>query len=1141
MRHVITVLCVLLAATRVSLAQDGIPLADVTRIVVSAEPHRFEELCAQAVQSCLQQRYGAAVEISAEVPAEHALAVFVGREPALSSGLVSVAEIEAAKFDGYVITAEGSRIAVAGYRPRGTLYGGYALLARMGLTLLPDRNGPGSALEVFEALPDGLLPPLRESSVPWFEFRQLRAHFNQGRFGGGSWDDLGDVRTAANPELFSRDAKPPLLRETEWPSSLHTAGYLVPRELYYDEHPEYYALRADGMRIPRETDYHRLVLNLVHPDVQHISAERTLEWMNLQPDRRFFYVQDGDAVMDKSAAAHAVDPMPHYTTDRALRWVNYVARVVRDAHPDNLILTAAYIETVKPPVLVSPEPNVRVMYCPWYWTSRNTSSRPFSHAQNIVAAEELMGWLMRCPGQVGVFDYPYAPSLRLRGQADRIKWYAKAGVRLIDFNGGFLPFEDLCHHVMSWLCWDPLVDSQQLQDEFIDRFYGPAAAPIHEYFALHHLAEWRTHGAIHHDLELIAAARRLFARAEELAGEDPLALVRVQHDIFRWLDTYVTWQQGDLARNAAEQLAPVTAAEIEQLRQDLHWYVRLAARLIDGAHASGEDAHRWLGRSVERTMKSTLQTLAGVTFEEAIADTLWSVEEPPADFAGWPDRLIALVDAGLSVQEYLPAAEESRPRVVTVVSAAEDAAAWSVECSVEGFEVTPQAGPVTAPGGREYRGLSVDLPLSELPVVEIGGHPEGVHAMHAGTFLLRRRFEPALDVSRCHFFDLHVCSTASVPITVYLDTTAGGLRSDSVLHPGEQIVRVDIRQHRRGWRNFAQWDGGLAGIGIDFWPQDNFFPYSPAQDVRITLLGITATNLEPGPGDLPHGREAVWLRHFRPDIPHGVSRYGGGPPLVGYEHLRGQGQALDYGRYTSQAFRTSTERGTLTPIFALVTAPGASEVEREAAERLAEYLQRGYGVRLPVNPPGLMPAPELGNVAVVGRDAALACGAVTPEELEFVGPQGFVIRARDGRIVIAGADEAGTRYGVARLLEEQGMRFVTPHARAVIADEDGDGLLDETVVFDRPWFAQRDLPGGWRLQTTGPDRPVPTEIAPHDPATIDRIAGAIKDAVRRTEAVPPEVLAEAAQTQLGCYLAARLLWDPFLDPLRLVAQFRAAG
>ncbi len=1141
MRHLATVLCVLVSSASVALAQEGVRLADVTRVVTPAEPHRFEERCARAVQECLRERYGAQVEISAAPPADAAPAVFVGRAAALASGLISAEEIEATKFDGYVIAVADGRIAVAGYRARGTLYGGYALLARMGLTLYPQRNGPGGVLAVFEALPEGVLPPLRESSVPWFEFRQLRAFFNQGRFGGGSWDDLGDVRTAANPELFSRDARPPLLREDEWPSSLHTAGYLVPRELYYDEHPEYYAMRADGSRIPRDTNYIRLVLNLVHPEVQRISAERALEWMDLQPDRRFFYIQDGDAVMDKSPEALAGDPMPHYATDRSLRWVNHVARAVRDAHPENLILTAAYIETVKPPVLVDPEPNVRVMYCPWFWTSRNTSTRPFSHARNIVAAEELMGWLMRYPGQVGVFDYPYAPALWLRGQADRIKWYAKTGVSLIDFNGGFLPFEDLCHHVMSWLCWDPLLDSQRLQDDFIDRFYGPAAPPIHEYFALHHASSWQYHGRIHRDPQLIAAARGLFARAEELAADDPPALLRVQHDVFRWLDTYLTWQRGELVRRANEQLAPVTAADIEQFREDAHWYVRLAARLIDGCHAGGEGAHKWLARSVESTMKRTLRSVAGVSFEEEIAATLWSAEEPPADFATWPERLIALVDANLSLEEYIPPAEEAEPRSVTVVAGPEDAAAWSVECSVEGFAVAPEAASIAGPGGREYRGLRVDLPLSELPVVEIGGDPEGVHAMHAGTFLLRRDLDPAVDVGGCHFLDLHIYSTATVPVTIYLDTGAGGLRSDSVLHPGEQIVRVDLRQHRRDRRDFREWDGMLRGIGIDFWPQDNFFPYPQAQDTWIVLLGVRARNHDLAPTDLPHAGEALWLRHFRPNIPHGISRYGGGPPLVGYEHLRGEGQALDYARYTAEAFRTSTERGTLTPIFAIVTAPGASQAEFDAAQALAEYLERGYGVRLPVYANGLTLGPNPGNVAVVGREAAVAARLVTPDELAFVGPQGFVIRAREGCIAIAGADDAGTRYGVARLLEEQGMRFVAPGTREVIADADDDGLLDETVVFDRPWFAHRDLPGGWRLQTTGPERPMPTRSVPDDPATIERVAGAIKDAVRHGEPVPPQVLAEAAQTQLGAYVAARLLWDPFLDPLRLVAQFEAAG
>jgi len=48
-------------------------------------------------------------------------AIFVGREAATASGLVSKDELEALRYDGYLVRISPSGIALAGYRARGTL------------------------------------------------------------------------------------------------------------------------------------------------------------------------------------------------------------------------------------------------------------------------------------------------------------------------------------------------------------------------------------------------------------------------------------------------------------------------------------------------------------------------------------------------------------------------------------------------------------------------------------------------------------------------------------------------------------------------------------------------------------------------------------------------------------------------------------------------------------------------------------------------------------------------------------------------------------------------------------------------------------------------------------------------------------
>jgi len=453
-------------------------------------------------------------------------------------------------------------------------------------------------------------------------------------------------------------------------------------------------------------------------------------------------------------------------------------------------------------------------------------------------------------------------------------------------------------------------------------------------------------------------------------------------------------------------------------------------------------------------------------------------------------------------------------------------------------------GAVTGPTGQEWRGLTANLALSSLPVVTLDNSPRGVHTMHAGTFLMQKQFDPPVDVKGCHLFDIQLYVSAAVPVTVYLDTGMKGLRSDLQLHAGAQIARVDIRNHRARWPEFRDWDQKIRGIKIDFWPQDNFYPYPQTQDVQVVLVGITARNHDQTPESLPHRGEAVWLTHFRPNLPHGVYRLvDSGPrvPIVGMQHLRQVGGALDYERYSPERFRSSTPNGLLSPIFAILTGPRPSQAEQQAAGALQEYLQRSYGVRLPINPSGRAPGPDTGNVVVIGRQAALATGLVTEAEFRRVGAEGFVLRSRLGRIAIAGADDPGTLYGVSSFLQEQGVRFCGPGEPEQVADYQEDGFLHETYLLDWPWFKDRPVPGGWRLRTQGGDQTPPAQQATTDPDSVRRLAAAIKDCARHQEPVPQTVLADAGRSRLSTYVAARLLWDPFLDTSRLIEAFEAAG
>ncbi len=65
--------------------------------------------------------------------------------------------------------------------------------------------------------------------------------------------------------------------------------------------------------------------------------------------------------------------------------------------------------------------------------------------------------------------------------------------------------------------------------------------------------------------------------------------------------------------------------------------------------------------------------------------------------------------------------------------------------------------------------------------------------------------------------------------------------------------------------------GELKGIAVQVWPQDNDWPYPPAGDAEVTMLGLEATNHLAEPASLPSRPAAIWMTHFRANLPHDVS------------------------------------------------------------------------------------------------------------------------------------------------------------------------------------------------------------------------------------------------------------------------------
>jgi len=417
--------------------------------------------------------YSKFLPILKQMPADSESAVILG-EAALKAGLITRSELKKASPGGFVIKVVKNKIAIAGAYPWAARYGVGRFLEYLGCRFVKRFR-----LGVI-ANPVQKIDSLLIIDKPVFAYRN--GHYG---FLGEMMKEVADPRKGANPELFDRKKTGSDL----WID--HSAAYLVPKLLYYDKHPEYYAMKKNGKRIAKDrfTD-HRTPLCLSNPDVLKISAERAVKWVEKQPDKRFFFITYGDTPFwCLCPNCKKLDPEPGAYATRNLRWVNYVAEAVKKKYPKKTLFTFAYAGSDKPPVGIKPASNIRVV------VAVGLGNYPFyEHARKYEKGyknnwKKLTNWIKISHLAPLVCEYvggTYQPVF-IDQTAARYREYAKRGVGGIAFSYGQPKnFSSLWNYLHGKLLWNPNQDAMKLAKGYATNYYGTAAKPLCKYFELMH-------------------------------------------------------------------------------------------------------------------------------------------------------------------------------------------------------------------------------------------------------------------------------------------------------------------------------------------------------------------------------------------------------------------------------------------------------------------------------------------------------------------------------------------------------------------------------------------------------------------------------------------------------------------------------
>ena len=464
---------------------EGVDLAQLKGwdIVLAKDAIPSEKYAAEEFQEFFRQASGIELPIVTAVdrPDRH---VFIGPGKMLRSSNVAFGIDDFGDEDLRIIVRDDN-IAIAGGRPRGTLYGVYTFLEEyLGVRFLTADHThvpPVGDWRVVGPVDRFYHPPLRFRSAHAGELN-FNADFSTRM--RNNFIHPGYAKFEAKHGGSSR------LRLIN-----HTFYHMISSSKYGKEHPEYFSL-VDGKRLAIvENDCRDNELCLTNPDVQRIVTQAVRKELDEHPEYRNVSVSQNDN--DKYCRCPkcaAIDKREGTPTGSLLTFVNAVADEIAKTHPGVDVGTLAYLYSQKPPKTIKPRPNVQIMLASYSCSVIAPINDPRSKS-NRKFREDLTAW-GKISDNIMVWNYNinfrgyFWPAPTLRVIEPNIRFFVANNARGVFMQaagntvGG--SFSDIRTYITTRLLWNPNLNGQQLMNEFLNLHYGKAAPPIRRFINLIH-------------------------------------------------------------------------------------------------------------------------------------------------------------------------------------------------------------------------------------------------------------------------------------------------------------------------------------------------------------------------------------------------------------------------------------------------------------------------------------------------------------------------------------------------------------------------------------------------------------------------------------------------------------------------------
>jgi hypothetical protein len=441
-------------------------------IVVPQSPTPEESLSAGRLQFYVGQITGATIEIVDESRLDGhdgpSGRIYIGRTRS-AAGVLEKLKRRSAPAESSLVECHGNEVFVTGVDPIGTLHATYFLMEDFGCRwYFPAEWGtviPSSSRLVIADQSTYRAPSLKLRSGLTHTTTQIDADPTWAAYEWGRGNHLGGWR---------------------WWGAGHSYRFLIPVE-NFKTHPEWFAL-VNGKRIPDQ-------LCITNPEGRAFALHNLRTALAGYGDNppELICISPNDTTADKFCQCEGcqkfIPTKPDGTKDfgagidRIIAYANFFADALKDEYPNSRVLYMVDYHSYEMPTLVTPAPNSAFWVIHWMgdqFHGQNDSTR---------MGKTLTNW-----GKYGlpelVYTYwgshtswsfwPVVHTIR-----EEIPYYLGKGVvGIVSETHENWGAQHLNFIVYPRLMWDVKMNVDAWIDDFCEKFYGPAAQPMRQYYAL---------------------------------------------------------------------------------------------------------------------------------------------------------------------------------------------------------------------------------------------------------------------------------------------------------------------------------------------------------------------------------------------------------------------------------------------------------------------------------------------------------------------------------------------------------------------------------------------------------------------------------------------------------------------------------